>query len=105
VRVDLSLPWIARVDLSLPWLARVGLSLPWIARVDLSLSGIARVDLSLSGIARVGLRFGTAAAAELQHVPVEDVIVGEALPMEQVPEQLPQIAETSEEHQDESSFY
>jgi hypothetical protein len=51
----------------------------------------------------VGLRLGTAAAAELQHVPVEDAIVGEALPMEQVPEQLPQIAETSKEPQDESS--
>ncbi len=36
-------------------------------------------------------------------VPVEDVIVGEALPMEQVPEQLPQIAETSKEPKDESS--
>jgi hypothetical protein len=29
--------------------------------------------------------------------------VGEALPMEQVPEQLPQIAETSKEPKDESS--
>ncbi len=61
------------------------------------------MDLPLFGIARVVLRLGTAAAAELQHVPVEDVIVGEALPMELVPEQLPQIAETSEEPQDESS--
>jgi hypothetical protein len=47
----------------------------------------------------VGLRLGTAAAAELQHFPVEDVpaIVGETLPTELIPGQLPQIAETSEE--------
>ena len=28
---------------------------------------------------------------KLEHVPVEDVVVGEALPVEQVPEELPQV--------------
>uniref|UniRef100_A0A3B3TJT8 Uncharacterized protein n=1 Tax=Poecilia latipinna TaxID=48699 RepID=A0A3B3TJT8_9TELE len=28
---------------------------------------------------------------KLQHVPVEDVVVGEALPVEKVPEELPQV--------------
>uniref|UniRef100_A0A8C7ZJ68 Uncharacterized protein n=1 Tax=Oryzias sinensis TaxID=183150 RepID=A0A8C7ZJ68_9TELE len=28
---------------------------------------------------------------KLQHVPVEDVVVGEALPVEEVPEELPQV--------------
>ena len=48
--------------------------------------------LLLPGVARVGLGLRAAAAAELEHVPVEHVVVGEALPVEQVPEQLPQVA-------------
>jgi hypothetical protein len=45
----------------------------------------------LSRIARVWFRFRSAAPPELEHVPVEDIVVGEALPVEQVPEQLPQV--------------
>ena len=48
--------------------------------------------LLLPGVARVGLGLRAAAAAELEHVPVEHVVIGEALPVEQVPEQLPQVA-------------
>ena len=46
----------------------------------------------LPAVARVRLRFWPPTAAELEHVPVENVVVGEALAVEQVPEQLAQVA-------------
>ena len=43
------------------------------------------------GVSGVGLSLGTAAATKLEHVPVEDVVVGETLTMEQVSEQLAKV--------------
>lgn len=43
------------------------------------------------GVSGVGLSLGTTAATKLEHVPVEDVVVGETLTMEQVSEQLAKV--------------
>ena len=43
------------------------------------------------GISGVGLSLGSAAASKLEHVPVKDVVVGETLAMEQIPEQLAKV--------------
>ena len=52
-------------------------------------------NVSLSGVSGVRpLRLRAPAPPKLEHVPVEDVVVGEPLAVEQVPEQLPQVTET-----------
>ena len=46
------------------------------------------VILSLSRVSLVSLGFCAPASSELEHVPVEHVVVGESLPVEQITEQL-----------------
>ena len=49
---------------------------------------------SFSGVSGVpGIGFWSPTAAELEHVPVEHVVVGESLAVEQVTEQLAEVAE------------
>ena len=49
---------------------------------------------SFSGVSGVpGVGFWSPTAAEFEHVPIENVVVGESLAMEQVAEQLAEVAE------------
>lgn len=65
-----------------------------IYRLEAAIKGNARKQetLSLSRVSRVAISLGAATTSKLEHVPVKYIVVCEALSMEQVPEQLAQIA-------------